>query len=72
MAALMTASMVLIENSVNVVDLQIEEAQHRDHRVGVLMLTGSWFGIRQQAAIGDRQFLRSMIAGDLSFLALLK
>jgi len=30
--------------------------------VGAIVLIGSWFGIRQQAAaIGDRQFLRSMI-----------
>ena len=28
---------------------------------GVLVLVGSWFAIRQQAAINDRQFLRSMI-----------
>jgi uncharacterized protein (DUF305 family) len=28
---------------------------------GAIVLIGSWFGIRQQAAIGDRQFLRSMI-----------
>lgn len=29
--------------------------------VSVVALVGSWFAIRQQAAIGDDQFLRSMI-----------
>jgi len=61
MAALMTASMVIIE-------IPLMWSMYKSKRInlaivalGVLMLIGSWFGIRQQAAIGDRQFLRSMI-----------
>lgn len=61
MAALMTASMVLIE-------LPLMSSMYKSKKlnmiilaVGAIVLIGSWFGIRQQAAIGDRQFLRSMI-----------
>jgi uncharacterized protein (DUF305 family) len=61
MAALMTASMILIElplmssmyksRSLNAVILAL----------GVVVLIGSFMLIRKQGAIGDRQFLRSMI-----------
>jgi uncharacterized protein (DUF305 family) len=61
MAALMTAPMALVE-------LGLMRAMYTDRRrnlvivaLSVLMLTGSWVSIRQQAAIADRQFLRSMI-----------
>lgn len=61
MAALMTASMVLIE-------LPLMSSMYKSNKLnmiilaaGAIVLIGSWFGIRQQAAIGDRQFLRSMI-----------
>ena len=61
MAALMTAAMVLIE-------LVVMAGMYPDKRlnriliaIGTVVLVGSWFGIREQAAIGDRQFLRSMI-----------
>lgn len=61
MAALMTASMVLIE-------LPLMSSMYKSKKLnmiilaaGAIVLIGSWFGIRQQAAIGDRQFLRSMI-----------
>jgi uncharacterized protein (DUF305 family) len=61
MAALMTASMVLIE-------LPLMSSMYKSKKLnmiiiaaGAVVLIGSWFGIRQQAAIGDRQFLRSMI-----------
>jgi len=61
MAALMTASMVLIE-------LPLMSSMYKSKKlntiilaVGAIVLIGSWVGIRQQAAIGDRQFLRSMI-----------
>lgn len=61
MAALMTASMVLIE-------LPLMSSMYKSKKlnmiilaVAAIVLIGSWFGIRQQAAIGDRQFLRSMI-----------
>ena len=61
MAALMTASMVLIE-------LPLMSSMYQSKKLNMIilaavaiMLIGAWFGIRQQAAIGDRQFLRSMI-----------
>lgn len=61
MAALMTAPMVVI-------DLLVMRAMYPDPRLNALVLgasllvgAGSWVGIRQQAAIHDSQFLRSMI-----------
>ena len=61
MAALMTASMILIE-------LPLMRGMYPNRKrnavlwgVGVLLLVGSWLGIRQQVAVGDTQFLRSMI-----------
>lgn len=61
MAALMTGAMVIIE-------LLVMGRMYPKRRVNVgilaaslIVLVGSWFGIREQTAIGDRQFLRSMI-----------
>src|SRR2546423_12179269 len=61
MAALMTASMVLIE-------LPLMSSMYKSKRVnaviiavGVVVLIGSFLLIRQQTLISDRQFLRSMI-----------
>ena len=61
MAGLMTAPMVLIE-------MLVMKAMYRDKRrnaaiivVSVLALLGFFLFIRQQTAISDRQFLRSMI-----------
>lgn len=61
MALLMTAAMVVIE-------LVVMAAMYPDKRMnkillgmGAVVLVGSWFAIREQAAVGDRQFLRSMI-----------
>ena len=61
MAALMTASMVLIE-------LPLMSSMYKSKKLNIIItaaaavvLIGSWFAIRQQAAVGDRQFLRSMI-----------
>lgn len=61
MAALMTASMILIE-------LPLMRSMYPSKKLnivifaaGLLVLFGSWFAIRQQTAITDRQFLRSMI-----------
>ena len=61
MAALMTGAMVLIE-------LLVMGGMYPDKRlnaailaIGAIVTVASWFGIREQAAIGDRQFLRSMI-----------
>jgi len=61
MAALMTASMILIE-------LPLMRSMYPSKKLnivifaaGLLVLLGSWFAIRQQTAITDPQFLRSMI-----------
>ncbi len=61
MAALMTAAMVLIE-------IAVMRGMYHDKRLNMLIAVGgvvalivSWLFIRQQTAIGDRQFLRSMI-----------
>ena len=61
MAALMTSSMVLIE-------LPLMASMYKSKKLnlviiaaGIVLLIGSWFAIRQQTAISDRQFLRSMI-----------
>jgi DUF305 family protein family protein len=61
MAALMTASMILIE-------LPLMSSMYKSRKlnaviitVGVAVLIGSFLLIRQQALISDRQFLRSMI-----------
>jgi uncharacterized protein (DUF305 family) len=61
MAALMTAPMALFE-------LLLMGAMYRNRAANaaiivasVLVLAGAWLAIRQQAAIGDVQFVRSMI-----------
>ena len=61
MAALMTAPMLILE-------LLLMGSMYRDKRKnllllggGVVLLLGSWFAIREQLAVGDRQFLKSMI-----------
>jgi uncharacterized protein (DUF305 family) len=61
MAALMTASMVLIE-------LPLMSSMYKSKRLnaviiafGVVLLVGCYMMIRKQALISDRQFLRSMI-----------
>jgi DUF305 family protein family protein len=61
MAGLMTAPMVLIE-------LAVMRAMYQDKKLNAMIIAASflalggfWVLIRQQAAISDRQFLRSMI-----------
>lgn len=61
MAALMTAPMAILE-------LLLMGAMYQDKRknaaillLAAIVLAGSWFGIRAQAGVGDRQFLKSMI-----------
>lgn len=61
MAALMTAPMGLIE-------IAVMRGMYKNRNlnllvaiVSVLLLAGAWVSIRQQAAISDTQFLRSMI-----------
>ena len=61
MAALMTAPMMLIEL---LVMRGMYPRKGLNLAVGagaVLLGLGAWFGIREQAAVADRQFLRSMI-----------
>jgi hypothetical protein len=61
MAALMAAPMGIIE-------LAVMRSMYTNRRLNLLILSGSalvlvmaWFGIRQQLAVDDAQFLRSMI-----------
>ena len=61
MAALMTAPMLVLE-------LLLMGHMYANKKInsgliigGVLLLVLAWVGIRQQVAIGDEQFLRSMI-----------
>ena len=61
MAALMTASMVLIELPLMSSMYELKKLNMIILAAGAVVLIGSWFAIRQQAAIGDQQFLRSMI-----------
>ena len=61
MAALMTSSMMLVELPLMMSMYKSKKLNIVVLAVGAVVLLGSWFGIRQQAGIGDRQFLRSMI-----------
>ena len=68
MAALMAAPMVLIE-------LSLMGSMYPDRRANaavvaasLLVLAGSWALIREQGAISERQFLRSMIPHHASAL----
>lgn len=61
MVGLMVVPMILIE-------LAVMRAMYPDKRLNAIIITVSvvalglfWFGIREQAAIGNEQFLRSMI-----------
>lgn len=61
MAGLMAAAMVILE-------LALMGSMYPDKKLNAVLLAGSvvipgacWWGIRAQAAIGDAQFLRSMI-----------
>ena len=61
MAALMTASMVLIEIPLMMSMYQSKRLNIIILAVGLIVLVGSFLAIRNQTAISDRQFLRSMI-----------
>lgn len=61
MAGLMASSMVLIELAVMRGMYSNRKRNGLIAGVGVLVLIGFWLFIRQQTAIGDRQFLNSMI-----------
>lgn len=61
MAALMAAPMVLIEMALMRKMYRQKEKNLLIIGGSVLIVLASWFAIRQQAAISDAQFLRSMI-----------
>jgi hypothetical protein len=61
MAALMTASMVLIEIPLMMSIYKSRRVNAVIIAVGLIVLIGSFLLIRKQVAISDRQFLRSMI-----------
>lgn len=61
MATLMTAAMILIE-------LLVMRGMYTNNKYntiilvsGILLLAGSYLAIRQQTAVSDRQFLKSMV-----------
>ncbi len=62
MAGLMTAPMVLIELAVMREMYKNPKANIAVIAVSLIALVGFFFAIRQQTAIGDAQFLRSMIS----------
>src|SRR6266498_3103719 len=72
MAALMTSSMVLIELPMMMSMYKSKKLSMVIIAAGILVLVGSWFAIRQQTAIGDRQFLRSMIPHHASAILMCK
>lgn len=61
MAALMTASMVLIEIPLMMSMYNSKRLNAIIIVIGLVVLVGSFLLIRKQGAISDRQFLRSMI-----------
>lgn len=61
MAALMSASMVLIEIPLMWGMYKSKKLNIIILAVGLVVLVGSFMAIRKQVAISDRQFLRSMI-----------
>lgn len=62
MAGLMTAPMVLIELAVMREMYKNPKANIAVIAVSLIALVGFFFAIRQQTAVGDAQFLRSMIS----------
>lgn len=61
MAALMTAPMLILELALMGGMYPKKGLNGAVVAAGLLLLAGSFFAIRQQTAIGDREFLRSMI-----------
>jgi hypothetical protein len=61
MAGLMTAPMVLIELALMWAMYKSRAAKSAIAVVSVIAFAVFWFGIRQQVAIADEQFLKSMI-----------
>lgn len=61
MAALMAAPMVIIEIAVMSAMYRNRSANAAIVGISIVVLAGSFYFIRQQAAVGNEQFLRSMI-----------
>jgi len=61
MAGLMSMAMVIIELAVMRATYKSRKLNVIILAVGFIALTGFYFGIRQQAAVGGKQFLKSMI-----------
>lgn len=61
MAGLMTAPMVLIELALMWSMYKSRAANAAIAVISVIAFAAFWFGIRQQVAIADEQFLKSMI-----------
>ena len=61
MAGLMTAPMILIEIILMGAMYPNKKINRAIIAVGVIALFGLWFLIREQTAVSDRQFLKSMI-----------
>jgi uncharacterized protein (DUF305 family) len=61
MAGLMTAPMLLFELALMGSMYPLKAVNFGVVAAGLLLLAGSFLAIRQQVAIGDREFLRSMI-----------
>jgi len=61
MAGLMTMAMVIIELAVMSSMYKNKKLNALILAAGFIALAGFYFGIRQQAAVGDKQFLKSMI-----------
>lgn len=61
MAGLMTGAMVIIELAIMSGMYPSKKVNAAILAVSAITLVACWFGIREQAAVGDQQFLRSMI-----------
>lgn len=61
MAGLMTCPMIIIELALMRIMYRNRKLNIAIMAVSVVALAGFYFAIRQQAGVGDRQFLRSMI-----------
>lgn len=72
MAGLMTMAMVLIEFVVMSGMYKNSKLNMAIFAIGFIALLGFYFGIRQQAAVGDKQFLKSMIPHHAAAILMVK
>lgn len=72
MAGLMTMAMVLIELVVMSGMYKNSKLNMAIFAIGFIALLGFYFGIRQQAAVGDKQFLKSMIPHHAAAILMVK